>query len=451
LNLSLAIVTKDSESYIQRLLQAGAAFADEIVVAIDASTTDRTEEICARYADKLYRIEPVGFVERALAWLNDQCSGDWILRLDDDELPSAGLVEALPRLMRDREITHYWLQRRWVVGQDQTRWLAGLPWWPDWQPRLFRNLPSIVRVPGRVHSSYIVQGDAQFIYEGVIYHYDLVYHSLARRQSKVALYDELSPGNRNAFLYLVPDDLAPDYWPDPIELIPDRDPPFQGSTDPPPPRNDSSGGTRRAVKVDPDEVRQARLRRADLTPFQDGQQVFQARLVATNCPNAMTAGECYCVDVEMRNDSTVIWPSPGDGISKVIVTYHWLQPSGDRSYYFGLRTGLQHTLRTAETTTLPTWVQAPAKPGDYVLQWDLLINDDNWFTAHGWQGPLSEVRVVDDASSAMQQMGHLLHPNPLTSIQPKVSPGAGLETGKRTARLLRYVQAIRATARALGK
>jgi hypothetical protein len=77
--------------------------------------------------------------------------------------------------------------------------VAGLPWWPDWQRRLFRNIPSIVRAPGRVHSSFIVQGDAQLIYEGVIYHYDRVNHGLARRQLKVARYGELLPGIRNAF------------------------------------------------------------------------------------------------------------------------------------------------------------------------------------------------------------------------------------------------------------
>ena len=88
MKLSLGILAHNSASFIERLLQAAGGFADEIVIGVDRSSTDSTEDICARYADKLFRLEPIGTSERALAWLNDQCSGDWILRLDDDELPS---------------------------------------------------------------------------------------------------------------------------------------------------------------------------------------------------------------------------------------------------------------------------------------------------------------------------------------------------------------------------
>ena len=45
MKISLAIVTKNSAEYIRRLLEAGKAFADEIVVAVDASSSDSTEAI----------------------------------------------------------------------------------------------------------------------------------------------------------------------------------------------------------------------------------------------------------------------------------------------------------------------------------------------------------------------------------------------------------------------
>ena len=96
MRLSVAILAFNSVEYIEPLFHAVKLFADEVVVGVDASSSDTTEEICARYADKLFRLEPIGTSERAIAWLNEQCTGDWILRLDDDELPSTGLVRVLP-------------------------------------------------------------------------------------------------------------------------------------------------------------------------------------------------------------------------------------------------------------------------------------------------------------------------------------------------------------------
>src|SRR6516165_11429836 len=95
MRLSVAILAFNSVEYIEPLFHAVKLFADEVVVGVDASSSDTTEEICAHYADKLFRLEPIGTSERAIAWLNEQCTGDWILRLDDDELPSIGLVRVL--------------------------------------------------------------------------------------------------------------------------------------------------------------------------------------------------------------------------------------------------------------------------------------------------------------------------------------------------------------------
>src|SRR5215212_7898500 len=172
--LSLCIATKDSAEYIEKLLQVGRSLADEVVVAVDASSEDSTERICREYADKVFRVESPGYVERVLAWLNEQCTGDWILRLDDDELPSEGLVRALSGLLANREYTHYWLPRRWVIGRDQPRWIMQHPWWPDWQLRLFRNIRSLLTFPGDLHTDYTVQGAGGYFSEGTIYHLALV-------------------------------------------------------------------------------------------------------------------------------------------------------------------------------------------------------------------------------------------------------------------------------------
>jgi len=199
--LSFGVLTVNSAAYIEKLLRVARTFADEIVIGVDSSSSDATEAICCRYADKISRLEPIGTSENALAWLNEQCSGDWIFRLDHDELPSEGLLSALPRLMTDREVTHYWFPRRWVIGSDESRWIAEPPWWPDWQVRLFRNIRSIVKIPGVIHSDYVVEGSGAYLCEGSIYHYDLTYHSEARRRQKIEQYERLAPGGSLSHYY----------------------------------------------------------------------------------------------------------------------------------------------------------------------------------------------------------------------------------------------------------
>src|SRR5215218_7992242 len=221
--LSLCIATKNSAKYIEKLLQVGWSFADEVVVAVDASSEDSTERICRNYADKIFRVESPGYVERILPWLNEQCTGDWILRLDDDELPSVGLIELLPALMNDREMTHYYLRRRTIIGEDRTEWIAQRPWWPDWKLRLFRNIPSIVRIPGRLHTGYEVKGASRFLYRGSIYHYDFVYHGEQHRIEKVRHYERISPEKSGSHHYSLPDEASLVTRPIPADDVPATD------------------------------------------------------------------------------------------------------------------------------------------------------------------------------------------------------------------------------------
>ena len=62
------------------------------------------------------------------------------------------------------------------------------------------------------------------------------------------------------------------------------------------------------------------LAEIDLAAVQEcdyGPALFRARLECTDCPRLMEAGRWYKVDVDLRNDSPVVWPLPEMGAPDV--------------------------------------------------------------------------------------------------------------------------------------
>ncbi len=387
MTLSFCVLTKNSAAYVEQLMRTARSFADEIVVAVDSSSTDSTEKICGRYADKLFRVEPVGSLARGLAWLQQQCEGDWILRLDDDELPSERLVAALPRLREDNGITHYWIRRRWVFG-GESRYIDQHPWWPDWQMRLHRNIPSIVHVPARVHTRTMVEGGSKYVYEGSIYHLDLVYHSEVQRRRKVEEgYERRTPG-KGLLHYYVPERVSPTTAP-----MPKDDPPLISRR--PAGWRERLGRRSRSLGsgVKAKEVTFSEVHRASMQEFEKGPQLFRGDLRCDDCPRSMAAGEWYPVDVEVSNGSPFVWTIPSLGAPAVRVGYHWVRPSGEMHVFDTHRDYLPHPVWPGESARMPASVLAPDEPGEYILRWDLVIENVAWFSSRGWQGPEARVRV----------------------------------------------------------
>ena len=88
--------------------------ADEIVVAID----DRAESAPGGRRDRARRPRvprPLRRpAERTLQWLHEQTTGDWVFRIDDDEVPSRALLAALAAPPED--VTHCFVPRRCLWG-----------------------------------------------------------------------------------------------------------------------------------------------------------------------------------------------------------------------------------------------------------------------------------------------------------------------------------------------
>ena len=163
--------------------------ADEIVIAADMRADAAALAEYASVTDRLFRVEFV-YLERHLSWLHDQCSGDWVFRIDADEIASPALIQALPKLMEDVHVRQYLLPRRWLYP-DSTRWLDEPPWWPDYQLRLYRK-DCFLRFSGLIHTSAVSNPPSGYV-EFPLYHLDLVVNGFEERKQKVAFYDELRP------------------------------------------------------------------------------------------------------------------------------------------------------------------------------------------------------------------------------------------------------------------
>lgn len=88
--ISLAFILKNEAESIAAVLDSYIGVADEIILGIDDSTTDRTKEICSVYTDKLFDFHWEDDFAKARNFICDKCSCDIILMPDGHEYLRAG-------------------------------------------------------------------------------------------------------------------------------------------------------------------------------------------------------------------------------------------------------------------------------------------------------------------------------------------------------------------------
>jgi len=199
--LTILTGTINGQDRLQRILPGLRAVADDLVVYIDDTTTDESESVARGFADRVFPLPHEHFLPdgrpgyvNALEIALPHCRGDWILRIDHDETLSAGWLQEgrIAELLSDRFATHYWIPRRWVIPPGD-RFISCGHWYPDYQMRLFRNIPSLLRHTRVVHQPAMPMGEARRLTHEWINHWDLTWHSRQWRESKVQLYGTLGP------------------------------------------------------------------------------------------------------------------------------------------------------------------------------------------------------------------------------------------------------------------
>ncbi|MDB4749773.1 glycosyltransferase family 2 protein [Rubripirellula sp.] len=132
--LSVSIICLNEAGIIGDCLQQAARVADEIVI-VDSGSTDKTLEIAESHGAKIFHQDWLGYGKQknfALA----QCSNEWVLSLDADEVLTDELIEEIESLDLEADVVGYRVARKLFVGDQYICWGG---YYPDYQLRLFRN------------------------------------------------------------------------------------------------------------------------------------------------------------------------------------------------------------------------------------------------------------------------------------------------------------------------
>ena len=177
--ISLCMITKNEENYLEQCLDSAKEIADEIII-VDTGSTDKTKEIAKKFNFK----EKIKFFD--FKWGDDfsaarneslkHATKDWILIMDADELIEKGDLEKIKEIIKDDENEGFLFLQKNYSNDDK---VAGFinethrkdnkiyeGWYGSFIVRLFRN-----------HKDYKFEGTV----------HELIEPSIESKTGKIAL------------------------------------------------------------------------------------------------------------------------------------------------------------------------------------------------------------------------------------------------------------------------
>ena len=121
---------------------------------------------------------------------------------------------------------------------------------------------------------------------------------------------------------------------------------------------------------------------------------FKAKLAVANLPPVMQAGQTYVIPVTLTNNSKIAWPGRQETWQfQLTVGNRWVTSAGQLVTNIDGRAALAEDLAPGRTVEVPLTVKAPAAPGDYVLQLDVVQEGVAWFGDRGSEVLSLKVKV----------------------------------------------------------
>lgn len=342
----------------------------EIVLALDDRTEGNRDDY-VRIADQTILYPFASPPDRIQPWLATQCSHDWILRLDGDEVLSRGLADEIAELVAGEPgVTHAWMPRRWLYPNVGT-YLAEWPWRPDYQLRLFRNDRAVVRFADLTHSHTEVVGARRYLSEP-LYHGDLVLTSGEQRAEKVALYEARGDearvaGESVSRRFYLPENLISVR----TSPVPGSDLPLVRSLVKPPKATTDSERRRGEVTL---------VSREEVDAHWSGpvtDEAYAARLELLDDDLRVFRAENRTIDVRVHNLGDAIWPWGERAEPPIRLAQRWRLSDG--AVVEGLRTPFPELLSPGGSCVVPVQIGPPPDDARLTLEIDIVHEHVRWF------------------------------------------------------------------------
>lgn len=182
--LTVTVIARNEAAQIAAALET-VSWADEIVVVVDAQSTDETGVVARRFTDRVVTRAWSGYVEQ-----KNHAAGlaghDWILSLDADERVTPELKEEIRGLLAAEPGARGYRVPR--VTRYLGRWIRTTDWYPDLQLRLYDRRHGRW-AGGHIHESVEVGGPVGRL-RADLQHYP--YRDIAHHLQKIDRYTTLA-------------------------------------------------------------------------------------------------------------------------------------------------------------------------------------------------------------------------------------------------------------------
>lgn len=128
---------------------------------------------------------------------------------------------------------------------------------------------------------------------------------------------------------------------------------------------------------------------------------FKAQIALVDPPTKLGVGQRETINVKVKNASDVFWWARGgetndrnDNKFYIAVGNRWLDESGKLLSEMDGRLGISKDMRAGEELELPLLITAPAKPGEYILEVDMVQEQVSWFGDKGSPTARTKISVV---------------------------------------------------------
>lgn len=193
MKISVTILTRNSERYLQGVLEPLVSF-DEVLI-YDTGSHDNTLNIARKFPNTvIHQGSFIGFGPTHNVATN-LAKNDWILSIDSDEIVTPELLQEISKLELS-EGSVYGMPRH---NEYKGRWIRGCGWHPDYQTRLYhRKNTAFTEV--QVHEAVITTGLKQIQLKSPLRHYSYASASdfLDKMQSYSALFAKQNCGKKSS-------------------------------------------------------------------------------------------------------------------------------------------------------------------------------------------------------------------------------------------------------------